>query len=277
MLPGFESVAYPRDVRPGSVDMTDGATFTAGALFRDYPEVFKSVATMLFKYGDSERKIAEVLRVSCNTVRAIRDMVAAGASADPSTAAAAAFFIKSRAANAKRTIALRALETIGDRLDDEDERKKIGIDTLLTIVKVASDEPGENGAAKSGTNGTPGEIIDVDEFDDILNGLDAAEKKPADLDGETGRETAPDTPAKADEEHGQDGARSFALRDNAQCLRGSNANLCNSLCNPDGGAKVSGDSPPCDAPAPPDGFRPTGGGGGGPRAARGGVTLNALS
>lgn len=290
-LPGLEALVVPANVRPCDVDMTDEQVFTAGVLFSSHPDVFKSAATMLFKYGDSERKIAEILRISTNTVRAIRDMVVEGAATGDS-AAAAAFFIKSRAANARRTVQLRALEVIKDRLDDPDEAKKIGIETLISVTKL--DGPDDDSSAHP--KAAAPTIIDVDEFDDVLNGLDGEKKNAASvpaadgpaasamdeldrrLDGDCGT-------VECSTRSAENSQRSFELSGSSQCLRALRETSCNSLCNSSGPSSVDQDpgavgpassavdrTSSGDAPASAVGARKDPGGGGAPApAASGGV------
>jgi hypothetical protein len=175
-LPGLEDVLVPLNSRPGDRDMTDEKIFTAAVLFRDHPNVFRSACQLLFKYGLSERAVASALMLSHNTVRAIRDMVvqSQGVTTD---AAAAAFFIKSRAANSRRIIQLRALEALADRLSDEKSIEDISIGQLLGIVDAVDKIDGKTEPQNKNLK-VSDDIIDVDVFDAVLDGLNE-EKKSA--------------------------------------------------------------------------------------------------
>lgn len=167
-LPGLEALLEPQNARPGDVDMSDGKVYTAEKLFRQHPNVFKAAARLLFRESLSERSVAATLMLSVNTVRAIRDMVVQGRVG--SEAAAAAFFIKSRAVSAKKILQLRALEEIHDRIEN-DSLNQIDINTLLSVVKaVDTAEPAQPNEKKSGE-----EFIEGEAFDDVLNGLSGEE------------------------------------------------------------------------------------------------------
>lgn len=183
-LPGLESVALPLDVRPASEDMTDAKTFTAAVLFRDHPRVFRSACELLFRNGLSIRSVSAALYLSVNTVRAIRDMVL---SSDGRTvdAAAAAFFIKSRVSQARRIVQLRALEAVEDKLNDIEELKKTSIDTLISAVKSIDELERQDSGNRPESKKDEIIDLDVDAFEDALNGLNG-EKKCA---GENARES----------------------------------------------------------------------------------------
>ena len=192
-LPGLESVAMPLDLRPGDRDMTDGQVFTAAVIFRDHPRVFRSACELMFRNGLSIRSVAAALYLSVNTVRAIRDMAITshGQSQD---AAAAAFFVKSRVAQTRRIVQLRALEAVEDKLNDPLELKGISIDTLISAVK--SIEEIEKAEESKKPEKISDEIIDVDvdAFDSVLDGL-TAEKKSAGEDGQNSGEDVQDSAA----------------------------------------------------------------------------------
>lgn len=164
-LPGLEALLEPQNARPGDVDMSDGKVYTAEKLFKQHPLVFKSAARLLFREMLSERSVAAALMLSVNTVRAIRDMVVAGQG--PSDAAAAAFFIKSKASSSRKLLQLRALEAIHDRIEN-DELSQISIESLLNVVKAVDtlEAPAVSTEKKTGDD-----IIDVEAFDEVLNGL----------------------------------------------------------------------------------------------------------
>jgi hypothetical protein len=193
-LPGLESALQPLNARPGDIDMSDGKTYTAAVLFRDHPNVFRSACQLLFKHGLSERAVAGALMLLHNTVRAIRDMVvqSQGATTD---AAAAAFFIKSRAANSRKVVQLRALEALADRLSDEASLEDISTSQLLEIVDAVDKIDGKTEPETK--NQKPSEaVIDVDVFDAALDGLNE-EKKSA---REDGRDPAADRADCEDDE-----------------------------------------------------------------------------
>lgn len=169
-LPGFDFVETP--ARPGEGDFSDDAKYTGEVLFVRHPDVFKAVAAAFFIDGLSIRAVAARYKVSVNTVRAIRDMAIDSATTN---AGRVAFFIKSKADQLQRTIRTRSLEVIYDRLVDPKKSQEIPIDTLMQLAKL-------NDESKSTTSPTPGEIIDVDSFDEVINGLNA-EKISAQGDG----------------------------------------------------------------------------------------------
>ena len=164
-LPGFEDTIVP--ARPGELDMTDEKAFTGEVLFKRHPDVFKAVAAAFFIDGLSIRAVAARFRVSVNTVRTIRDMALESKNTD---AGRAAFFIKSKADRLHGIIRLRSLEAIYDRLSDPKKAAEIPIDTL---VKVASIAPGEDGRKDIPASS---EVIDIDEFDVVIDGLDREKK-----------------------------------------------------------------------------------------------------
>jgi len=268
-LPGFEFTLSPS--RPGDVDLSDERRFTGEVLFRDHPDVFKAVAAAFFIDGLSVRGTAARYRVSVNTVRAIRDMALESASSD---AGRAAFFIKSKADRLHGIIRNRALEVIYDRLSDPSQSKDISVDTLMKLAEIEQKDSHTAVTSKD-------EIIDVDEFDDILNGLDGEKKSPredgadsdvGDVGSDAGRDDSDVGDVDSDRSVGGSGAdldepgcsteststdvRSFGLSGYDQCLQGVRDDLCNSLCNPSvserstvdavrsvGGWSVAGDQP----------------------------------
>ena len=167
-LPGFEFVVPP--ARPGEQDMSDESRYTGEVLFRDHPDVFKAVAAAFFVDGLSIRATAARYRVSVNTVRAIRDMAIADARTD---AARAAFFIKSKAEKLHGIIRTRSLEAIYDRLSNPKKVDDIPIDTLMKLADIlTSGEQSERRPSMPAAS----EIIDVEEFEDVMNGLEAGKK-----------------------------------------------------------------------------------------------------
>ena len=183
-LPGLESMIQPLNARPGDVDMTDGKVFTAEVLFRDHPNVFKSACQLLFKHRLSDRSVASALMLSHHTVRAIRDMVVQS-QGSASDAAAAAFFIKSRVANSRRVVELRALEALSDRLANG-SADDLSTDELLRIVAAVNKIDEDSSSVGKSSQFSSTDIIDVDVFDAALDGLNGAEKSaredgPADV------------------------------------------------------------------------------------------------
>ncbi|MBR2921508.1 MAG: hypothetical protein IKC27_09170 [Kiritimatiellae bacterium] len=176
-LPGLEALLEPVNARPGDVDMTDGKKYTAELIFKNHPNVFKSAARLLFVNGLSERSVAAALMLSVNTVRAIRNM--AIESNGRGDSAAAAFFIKSKAASARKLLQLRALEALQDRLENEKELKEIGINSLLCVIQTVDTLDGEKKDSKISAAGNEPEVIDVEIFDSVLNGLSEGEKPRA--------------------------------------------------------------------------------------------------
>lgn len=174
-LPGLEALLEPVNARPGDVDMTDGKKYTAELIFKNHPNVFKSAARLLFVNGLSERSVAAALMLSVNTVRAIRNM--AIESNGRGDSAAAAFFIKSKAASARKLLQLRALEALQDRLENEEELKEIDINSLLCVIQTVDTLDGEKKDSKISAAGNEPEVVDVEIFDSVLNGL-SEEKNP---------------------------------------------------------------------------------------------------
>lgn len=174
-LPGLEALLEPVNARPGDIDMTNGKKYTAEHIFRSHPNVFKSAARLLFVNGLSERSVAAALMLSVNTVRAIRNM--AIESNGRGDSAAAAFFIKSKAASARKLLQLRALEVLQDRLENDEELKEIDINSLLSVIKTVDTLDAEVKNSKISAAGNEPEVVDVEIFDSVLNGL-SAEKNP---------------------------------------------------------------------------------------------------
>lgn len=173
-LPGFEDTITPR--RPGEADLSDEKRYTGEVLYREHPGVFKAVAAAFFIDGLSIRATAARYRVSVNTVRAIRDMALESAATD---AERAVLFIKAKADRLKGIVRTRALEVIYDRLSDPKTAAKVSVDTLMKIAEISQND----GDAKKSTVPASAEVIDVDEFDDVMNGLER-EKISARTDGE---------------------------------------------------------------------------------------------
>lgn len=234
VLPGFESTVV--SARPGEHDLSDGKRYTGEVLFRDHPDVFKAVAAAFFLDGLSVRATAARYRVSVNTVRAIRDMALEGATSD---AGRAAFFILNKAERLQGIVRTRALEAIYDRLANPAEAAKLTVDTLLQLAHLGTE------SKKESTVPASAEVIDVDEFDDMLNGLDAQKKSVASQ-GATEDGIAPDSPSESSDSaddstaapakkcsttNHSGGIDSFALSDNTQCLKGFNDPLSNYLGN----------------------------------------------
>ena len=173
-LPGFEDTITP--CRPGEADLSDEKRYTGEVLYREHPGVFKAVAAAFFIDGLSIRATAARYRVSVNTVRAIRDMALASASTD---AGRAVLFIKAKADRLKGIVRTRALEVIYDRLSDPKTAAEVSVDTLMKIAEIGQN----NEDGKKTTVPASAEVIDVDEFDDVMNGLER-EKFSARTDGE---------------------------------------------------------------------------------------------
>lgn len=173
-LPGFEDTITPR--RPGEADLSDEKRYTGEVLYREHPGVFKAVAAAFFIDGLSIRATAARYRVSVNTVRAIRDMALESAATD---AERAVFFIKAKADRLKGIVRTRALEVIYDRLSDPKTAAEVSVDTLMKIAEIGQND----GEDKKSPGPASAEVIDVDEFDDVMNGLER-EKNSARTDGE---------------------------------------------------------------------------------------------
>ena len=211
VLPGFEFVMDSS--RPGERDLSDGTVYTGEVLFRRHPDVFKAVAVAFFIDGLSIRAVAARFRVSVNTVRAIRDMVLEDANTD---AKRAAFFIKSKADKLRGLIRTRSLEVIYDRLSDPKSAADIPLDTLIELcqrIDLGDHQKDHNNA----------EIIDAEEFDDILNGLEGEEKN------------ARDESAEFSEDRSKNAAdnvqNSVEQSDGSAENKGRNEILCNPACN----------------------------------------------
>lgn len=242
-LPGFEDTIVP--ARPGEQDMTDEKAYTGEVLFKRHPDVFRAVAAAFFIDGLSIRAVAARFRVSVNTVRTIRDM--ALESRHNTDAERAALFIKSKADKLHGIIQLRSLEAIYDRLSDPKKAAEVPIDTLVKLASITPDDKRKDIPAS-------GEVIDIDEFDDVINGLDR-EKKSA-------RGEADEMPENCSTANENILSRSVELNNVPQENKGNNETLCNSLCN---GAEIG--APEADMPPKTPVPR---GGGGTPGAARDG-------
>ena len=234
--------------------------------------------------GLSIRACAARHRVSVNTVRAIRDMALESATTE---AGRAAFFIKSKADRLKGLIHTRALEAIYDRLTNHATVSAIPVDTLIRIVEMHGSDT--QTTSKQGSAGS-GEVIDVEEFDDVLNGLDgeinSAQVEPNETPGEMTED-----PGESAENHGAESGyesstendlapnHSLEESNNTQCLRDSNETLCNTLCK--GGendvqpeqssAQPEGSCASCCEPTAPKDPLPIGAGGTPGASAAGGV------
>lgn len=274
-LPGMEEIVSPIGVRPGEMDLSDARRYTGEVLYRDHPDVFRAVAAALFLDGLSQRACAARYRVSVNTVRAIRDMALEAA---PTEAGRAALFIKSRADKMRGIIRARALDVLLDRLTDEDEARKISVDTLVQLSKLGQDEPAKQ-PAKSG--GSEPEVIDVDEFDAMLDGLDSGKKSAGESvpgDGRSAADPCAETGAECSTGNGPEGVSSFELSEGMPQNKASTQTLCNSSCKSgDSAATSSGlgvtsdESASSPAPLAADGKGPPGGAGVPGGAARPGV------
>jgi hypothetical protein len=170
-LPGFESLVAPLNARPGDVDMRDQKVYTAEHIFRQHPNVFKAAARLLFVNGLSERSVAAALMLSVNSVRAIRNMaLEANAHGD---SAAAAFFIKSKAAQSRKLLQIKALEAIQDRLEDAEKLKEISLAELISVVKTVDTLDGDGKTAREKVQTGDAEVVDIEVFDSVLDGLNA--------------------------------------------------------------------------------------------------------
>lgn len=206
-LPGFEDTITP--CRPGDADLSDEKRYTGEVLYREHPDVFKAVAAAFFIDGLSVRATAARYRVSVNTVRAIRDMALESASTD---ARRAALFVKAKADRLKGIVRTRALEVIYDRLSDPKKAAEVSVDTLMKIAEIGQND----GEDKKTSVPASAEVIDVDEFDDVMNGLDAG-KNSARTDGEESAggngESAGKDGAECSTDNTSDGPSSFELSD----------------------------------------------------------------
>ena len=279
VLPGFEGTVIP--CRPGEQDFSDEQRFTGEVLFRDHPGVFRAVAAAFFMDGLSIRACAARHRVSVNTVRAIRDMALESATTE---AGRAAFFIKSKADRLKGLIHTRALEAIYDRLTNHATVSAIPVDTLIRIVEMHGSDT--QTTSKQGSAGS-GEVIDVEEFDDVLNGLDGEKNSaqvqpnetPAENPGENTENPAAESGCESSTENDLVPNHSLEESNNTQCLRASNKTLCNTLCK--GGendvqpeqssAQPEGSCASCREPPAPKDPLPIGAGGTPGASAAGGV------
>lgn len=263
-LPGFEFTVTP--ARPGEMDMSDAKRYTGEIVFRDHPDVFRAVAAALFMDGLSVRSTAARYRVSVNTVRAIRDMAIEGATSD---AGRAAFFIRSKADRLQGIIRTRALEVLYDRLTDPAQASEIPVDTLMRMAELGV--PADGG---SKTPAAPGheDVIDVDCFDDLINGLDATEKNSRGQSDDADQDPADEGAAGAEKcstANTETPYCSFGLSDNNQCLQGFRDSACKTLCNsPESSADLPSVEPP---PLAAEKGLP--GGGGAPGGARAGVLI----
>lgn len=217
-LPGFEDTITP--CRPGEADLSDEKRYTGEVLFREHPDVFKAVAAAFFIDGLSIRATAARYRVSVNSVRAIRDMAL---ESWPTDAGRAALFIKSKADRLRGIVRTRALEVLYDRLADPKTAKNISVDALLRIVETDS----HAGEESKNTIPASAEIINIDEFDDVVNGLER-EKNSAPPDGP---EVTGENVEKCSTSNTQNDVSSFELSNADAENKGVSKSVCNSLCN----------------------------------------------
>ncbi len=209
-LPGFEDTITPR--RPGDVDLSDEKRYTGEVLYREHPDVFKAVAAAFFMDRLSIRATAARFRVSVNTVRAIRDMALESASTD---AQRAVLFIKAKADRLKGIVRTRALEVIYDRLSNPKSAANIPVDTLMRIAELSQNA--DDG--KKSTVPAADEVIDVDEFDDIMDGLER-EKNFARTDGEGLASEGAGNARECSTGNSSDEMRSFALSNTTLNIKG---------------------------------------------------------
>ena len=180
-LPGFEGLVLPDTDRAGSQDFTDAKKYTGLTIRRDYPQTFDSVVRALFYYKLPIRACADLFRMNSQCVGAIRDMVIAEAATDER----AAFLINSRQKSQRDLVITRLVETIAEKLEDPETVKRMGIDELTLILnRLESAKPARNGTDEPSKSPKlrKGEVIDVDKFDVIMDGLNQ-EKKSAERSG----------------------------------------------------------------------------------------------
>lgn len=179
-LPGFDDFLR-RDIdRAGAMDMT-GQQYTAVRIRRDYPGTYESVARALFFYKLPVNTCADLFHMNTQCVSAIRDQVIAASAADPR----AAFLVQSRRHSQRDIVLSRLTEAIAVKLSDEDVVDKMSVGELTAILeKLEKAPPARNGTDRpaASVQASDDQVIDVSQFDDVLNGLDA-DKKSAAIEG----------------------------------------------------------------------------------------------
>jgi len=186
-LPGFEAFV-PQIVadRAGAVDMTDEKKYTAEVVMRDYPETYRSVVRALFFYRLPNRAIRDLFRMSGSTVAAIRDHVIAQSDKDPR----AALLLEKRKSSQRDIVICRLIDALEDKLESG-RADTMGITEILdAIQKLERAKPATNGVDT--VQPKSGEVIDVDEYDLIMNGLMSGKKSAAHSDGEQPNDNAPE-------------------------------------------------------------------------------------
>lgn len=177
-LPGFAEFLHTVADRAGADDLTDGTKYTAEFVIAQYPGTYKSAVRALFFYKLPVRTVADLFRMSKQTVAAIRNQVLAHGS----TNGAAAFFTKTRVCSQREIILSQLVDTIEERLSDPEQLKDMSTSFLVDLVERLTNVPPASNKTDDDVSAHQNQgdinIIEADQFDEILNGL-SVEKNPA--------------------------------------------------------------------------------------------------
>lgn len=176
-LPGFDDFLR-RDVdRAGAMDLRD-KKYNAINVRRDYPMTYEAVGRALFFYRLPVKTCADLFRMSPACVGAIRDQMIAASSADPR----AAFLVNSRRQSQRDIVLARLMDAIAEKLSDPAWVAGMSVTELTAVLeKLEKAPPASNGTERASVPG-PGpsaEVIDVTQFEDVLDGLETRKKSAA--------------------------------------------------------------------------------------------------
>lgn len=200
-LPGFEGLVVPDVDRAGAQDFTK-KEYTAVRIRKDYPGTFQAVVRALFFYRLPVSTCADLFRMNCACVAAIRDMVVAG-----SASGGAAAFLANQRRHSQRDIAiLRLSEAITEKLSDPKVLENMSVSELVDIQKRLEDAPPARNGTESGKRSSKdeiedGEIIDGDVFDAAIaevagNGFNAEKSRARGSVGPAAADPAPESAAE---------------------------------------------------------------------------------
>lgn len=184
VLPGFaEFVGKVVTDRAGAVDLTDETKYTAEVVMRDYPGTYKSVVRALFYYRLPTRTVRDLFRMSGATVAAIRNQVLAASA----NGGAASFFTKARAQSQRDIVLCQLLDAIEERLHDPKKLEKLSITELTgLLLRLEHAKPASNGTEPKGEKDIT--IVEPDQFDAVLDGLEDEKKFARQVGVDEGRE-----------------------------------------------------------------------------------------
>lgn len=180
-LPGFVEFVKDAAARPGNLDLST-EEYTAERLLRDYPKVYESIVRALYFYRLPNRVIRDLLHVNGKTVKAIRDHIVSASATD----GRASFLVNARKNSQRDIVLCRLLDLLEDRLEDEGRAPTLTITELLHLIErlEGAKEPSNGVDSKPLKPLTKDSVIDVDEFDAVVNGLIGEKKSAAGMDRE---------------------------------------------------------------------------------------------